>query len=338
MQADSSKIGTLEAGRAGRESHRFQGSRDLAGVHWPDAILKWRFARSPVQTKGWWKKFSLFRQLQFFFHSPLFRRETDGRWPGAWWCSAALPHTVALAGVGEVMRWSWWCFIEVLCTTTDMIDCSEVFVGVPWELLCSEQISECTERGKGRWDVLVAVLCTCSHCRVYYSTVPSRLQSDCIYYNAGFTGYYDRIDKNQNRNLKKTFKISLYPVHIGYTQWNRPFAQLLVWVRDGASGDGRSITCTWIAPRTARNGDKKSTSRPPETLKLHEGDWPTVTGCPVSNPGNNCANGLFGIIVCQYRLSWVSPWLGANARDWPGGGGGGGRLCASLAMIHWLQW
>ena len=73
---------------------------------------------------------------------------------------------------------------------------------------------------------------------------------------------------------------------------NRPFAQLLNWVRDGASGDGRSVTCTWIATRTARNGDKKSTSRPSETLKLHVGDWPTVTGCPVSNPGNNCANGL----------------------------------------------
>ena len=78
---------------------------------------------------------------------------------------------------------------------------------------------------------------------------------------------------------------------------NRPFAQLLVWVRDGASGDGRSITCTWIAPRTARNGDKKSTSRPSETLKLHVGDWPTVTGCPVSNPGNNCANGLFPVTL-----------------------------------------
>ena len=76
------------------------------------------------------------------------------------------------------------------------------------------------------------------------------------------------------------------------TKNNRPFAQLLAWVRDGASGDGRSVTCTWIAPRTARNGDKKSTSRPSETLKLHVGDWPTVTGCPVSNPGNNCANGL----------------------------------------------
>ena len=24
----------------------------------------------------------------------------------------------------------------------------------------------------------------------------------------------------------------------------------------------------------------------------YAGDWPTVTGCPVSNPGNNCANGL----------------------------------------------
>ena len=77
-----------------------------------------------------------------------------------------------------------------------------------------------------------------------------------------------------------------------WTSDNRPFAQLLAWVRDGASGDGRSVTCTWIAPRTARNGDKKSTSRPSETLKLHEGDWPTVNGCPVSNPGNNCANGL----------------------------------------------
>ena len=34
-----------------------------------------------------------------------------------------------------------------------------------------------------------------------------------------------------------------------------------------------------------------------ETLKSYAGDWPTVTGCPVSNPGNNCANGLFGCTV-----------------------------------------
>ena len=30
------------------------------------------------------------------------------------------------------------------------------------------------------------------------------------------------------------------------------------------------------------------------------GDWPTVTGCPVSNPGNNCANGL---LPKWYRFS-----------------------------------
>ena len=29
-----------------------------------------------------------------------------------------------------------------------------------------------------------------------------------------------------------------------------------------------------------------------ETLKSYAGDWPTVTGCPISNPDNNCANGL----------------------------------------------
>ena len=28
-----------------------------------------------------------------------------------------------------------------------------------------------------------------------------------------------------------------------------------------------------------------------KTLKSCAGDWPTATGCPVSNPDNNCANG-----------------------------------------------
>ena len=102
------------------------------------------------------------------------------------------------------------------------------------------------------------------------------------------------------------------------TWWNdnRPFAQSLAWVRDGASGDGRSVTCTWIAPRTARNGDKKSTSRPSETLKLHVGDWPTNTGCPVSNPGNNCANGLLHvwlIRILHVLLYSLMHWNGSYA-------------------------
>ena len=39
-----------------------------------------------------------------------------------------------------------------------------------------------------------------------------------------------------------------------------------------------------------------------ETLKSYAGGWTTVTGCPVSNPGKNCANGLFGQwhhVACQ---------------------------------------
>ena len=32
----------------------------------------------------------------------------------------------------------------------------------------------------------------------------------------------------------------------------------IAWVRDGASSDGRSVTCTWIALRTVRNGEKKN--------------------------------------------------------------------------------
>ena len=102
-------------------------------------------------------------------------------------------------------------------------------------------------------------------------------------------------------------KTSTEVLQTSFWAWwvNRPFAQLLAWVRDGASGDGRSVTCTWLAPRTARNGDKKSTSRPSETLKQHVGDWPTVTGCPVSNPGNNCANGVFRI-MCSSELELLT--------------------------------
>ena len=130
---------------------------------------------------------------------------------------------------------------------------------------------------------------------------------------------------------------------------NRPFAQLLVWVRDGASSDGLSITCTWIAPSTAGNGDKKSTSRPSETLKLHVGDWPTVTGCPVSNPGNNCANGLFTnqesicsaqrtdlcFVICklyQVRSINLQSWGSTRQCPWPSSLH---TLCSRLAIMCW---
>ena len=37
------------------------------------------------------------------------------------------------------------------------------------------------------------------------------------------------------------------------------------------------------------------------------GDWPTVTGCPVSKPGNNCANG---------RLGLLEPWFVMTHTIW----------------------
>ena len=40
-----------------------------------------------------------------------------------------------------------------------------------------------------------------------------------------------------------------------------------------------------------------------ETLISYAGDWPTVTECPVSNPGYNCANGLFCVNVDGTRTS-----------------------------------
>ena len=34
----------------------------------------------------------------------------------------------------------------------------------------------------------------------------------------------------------------------------------------------------------------------------YAGDGPTVTGCPVSNPGNNCANGLLSLEHVEFRF------------------------------------
>ena len=86
---------------------------------------------------------------------------------------------------------------------------------------------------------------------------------------------------------------------------NRPFCTIIAWVRDGASGDGRSVTCIWNALRTVRNGDKKkqlSARLNSEIICrwLTDRHW-----MPVSNPGNNCANGL----LC------VTPWSCMNPRS-----------------------
>ena len=53
--------------------------------------------------------------------------------------------------------------------------------------------------------------------------------------------------------------------------------------------------------------DKKNSFLLVVTLKSYAGDWPTVTGCPVSNPGNNCANGLFWLSGA-YQRALLAYW------------------------------
>ena len=53
------------------------------------------------------------------------------------------------------------------------------------------------------------------------------------------------------------------------------------------------IQTRWIALRTVRNGDKKNSFLLVGKTQSYAGDWPTAAGCPVSNPGKKCANGIF---------------------------------------------
>ena len=75
--------------------------------------------------------------------------------------------------------------------------------------------------------------------------------------------------------------------------YNRPFAQLLPGLETG-----HSVTVGQSSAYESHSEQSKTETRNTafclsETLKSYADDWPTVTGCPVSNPGNNCANGLF---------------------------------------------
>ena len=67
---------------------------------------------------------------------------------------------------------------------------------------------------------------------------------------------------------------------------------IIAWVRRGIRWQSVSHLHIWIALRTVRKGDEKNSFLLAVTLKSYAGDWPTVSGCPVSNPGYNCANGL----------------------------------------------
>ena len=79
-------------------------------------------------------------------------------------------------------------------------------------------------------------------------------------------------------------------------------SDLVAWVRDGASGDGRSVTWIRMHSEQSETETRKTAFCSSETLKSYAGDWPTVTGCPVSKPGNNYANGQLVRILCRHTL------------------------------------
>ena len=77
----------------------------------------------------------------------------------------------------------------------------------------------------------------------------------------------------------------------GYNK-NRPFGQLLPGLETGHLVTVSQSPAYESHSEQSEMETRKTAFCSSETLKSYAGDWPTVTGCPVSNPGNNCANGL----------------------------------------------
>ena len=75
-------------------------------------------------------------------------------------------------------------------------------------------------------------------------------------------------------------------------KYNRPFAQLLPGLETGHPVTvGQSPAYDFSVSDEQKGVFLVSVSDCSE-CDSYAGDWLTVTGCPVSNPGNNCANSL----------------------------------------------
>ena len=73
-------------------------------------------------------------------------------------------------------------------------------------------------------------------------------------------------------------------------------------------------------PKQSKTETRKTAFRSSKTLKSYAGDGPAAAGCPVSNPDNNCANGLLAAdlksrLVGKSQLSSVkNAWDPMQAR------------------------
>ena len=73
---------------------------------------------------------------------------------------------------------------------------------------------------------------------------------------------------------------------------NRPFAQLLPGLETEHPVTVGQSPAHESHIEQSETETRKTAFGSSETLKSYAGDGPTVTGCPVSIPGNNCGNGL----------------------------------------------
>ena len=74
---------------------------------------------------------------------------------------------------------------------------------------------------------------------------------------------------------------------------NRPFSQLMPGLETGHPVTVGQSPAHDSHSEQSETETRKTAFSSTETLKSFAGDWPTVTDAPVSNSGNNCANGLF---------------------------------------------
>ena len=76
---------------------------------------------------------------------------------------------------------------------------------------------------------------------------------------------------------------------------NSQFAQLLPGLETGHPVTVGQSPAYESHSEQSETETRKTAFCSSESLKSYADDWPTITGCPVSNPGNNCANGLLQI-------------------------------------------
>ena len=110
---------------------------------------------------------------------------------------------------------------------------------------------------------------------------------------------------NSNRELTSELLDTGNFIWLLPSKHNRPFAQLLPGLETHPVTVGQSPAYDFSVSDEQKAVFLVSVSDCSE-CDSYAGDWPTVTGCPVSKPGNNCANGLLQTAV---YMATVSPFV-----------------------------